>query len=301
MTKIYLAAFLYSLIIGLSFLFGKIGLMYSNPLDLLAYRFTAGFAAILIPVLFNWVKIDLNKDMIIKILPLSLFYPLAFFGFQTFGLELTKSSEAGILLAVGPVFTMILASYFLNEKTTKLQKLSILVSVLGVMYITFKKSSSLEFTNLKGIILLLLSALAFAAYNVLGRKLTKDFSSIELSYVMIAISFIAFNVLSIGRHLIDGSIVNFIAPLKNINFITSILYLGVLSSFGSSFLSIYALSELESSKVSVFANLATVISIAAGVIFLKEEIFYYHIIGSILIIAGVMGTNFFGSKKGNES
>lgn len=66
-------------------------------------------------------------------------------------------------------------------------------------------------------------------------------------------------------------------------------------------MSIYALSELESSKVSVFANLATVISIAAGVIFLKEEIFYYHIIGSILIIAGVMGTNFFGSKKGNES
>ena len=44
--------------------------------------------------------------------------------------------------------------------------------------------------------------------------------------------------------------------------------------------------------MSVFSNLGTVISIVAGVIFLNEEIFYYHIIGSIFIVGGVIGTNF---------
>ncbi|NLJ99166.1 MAG: hypothetical protein GX320_07885 [Tissierellia bacterium] len=44
--------------------------------------------------------------------------------------------------------------------------------------------------------------------------------------------------------------------------------------------------------MSVFSNLGTVISIIAGAVFLKEEIFYYHIIGSILIIGGVIGANF---------
>ncbi|KNF07049.1 hypothetical protein CLPU_28c00010 [Gottschalkia purinilytica] len=33
----------------------------------------------------------------------------------------------------------------------------------------------------------------------------------------------------------------------------------------------------------------------AGVVFLKERLYYYHIIGSILIIGGIIGTNFLDS------
>lgn len=295
--KGYSAAILHSSIIGLTFLFGKIGLKYSSsPLDILAYRFTAAFAAVLIPILFNWIKVDLNLDMIKKILPLSVFYPIAFFSFQIYGLELSQSAEAGIIQAVGPIFTMILASYFLDEKTTFKQKLSILISVFGVIYIAFKNSSAPGLHNTKGIILLLISVISLAVYTVLGRKLTKDFSSIELTYVMIIISFFAYNIAAIGKHLLSGTLISFITPLKEPTFIMSILYLGILSSLGSSFLSIYALSKLEASKMSVFVNLATVISIVAGVVFLNENIFYYHIIGSLLIIGGVVGTNIFGEN-----
>lgn len=298
-SKVYLAAVSYSIITGLSFLFGKIGLDYSSPLDLLAYRFTFGFLAILVPIIFKWVKLDVNMNMIKRILPLVLFYPLAFFGFQTFGLELTQSSEAGIILAAVPIFTMILASYFLKERTTSLQKLSILLSVFGVIYITFMKSSSVEMSNLKGILYLLVSVVSFAIYSVMARNLTKDFSTTELSYVMISIGFIAFNLLAIGKHLIDGSMGSFFLPLKSSNFIIAALYLGVLSSLGTAFLTNYVLSKIEASKMSVFTNLATVISIVAGVVFLNEEIFYYHIIGSILIIVGVVGVNLFGEKAKN--
>jgi drug/metabolite transporter (DMT)-like permease len=70
-----------------------------------------------------------------------------------------------------------------------------------------------------------------------------------------------------------------------------------LSSLVTSLLTNYILSKIEASKMSVFSNLGTVISIVAGVIFLKEEIFYYHIIGSILIVGGVIGTNFLDNIK----
>lgn len=297
MTKVYFAAIMYSIITGLSFLFGKVGLEYSDPMDLLAYRFAAAFAAIFIPVIFKLVDVNINKSMIKRILPMTLFYPLGFFGFQLFGLKYTPSSEAGIFLAVGPVFTMILAAYFLKEKTSFLQKISILLSVTGVIYITISKGFSLDFDNMKGIIFLLISVLCFAIYSVMARKLTKDYTSMELSYIMIIVSFIAFNTISIFSHTIKGSLGSFLAPLSNLNFIISVLYLGVLSSSGTSFLSNYVLSNMESSKMSVFSNLATVISIVAGVIFLKEDIFYYHVIGSILIIIGVIGTNIFGIKE----
>ena len=45
------------------------------------------------------------------------------------------------------------------------------------------------------------SALCYAAYSVLARVLTQDFQSSELSYIMMFVSFICFNVLSLTQHL----------------------------------------------------------------------------------------------------
>lgn len=295
-TKAYLSAIIYSVITGLSFLFGKTGLQYAHPLDLLAYRFTAAFIAMMIPVLFKLVDLNINKDMLKRIIPMAIFSPVIFFGLQSFGLNLLPSSEAGIFLSISPIFTMILASYVLNEKTTFLQKISIFISVSGVIYIGVMKSSSLDFSSIKGIAFLLISVVSLAIYNVMARNLTKEYSSVELTAVMVIISVIVFNVLAIGRHLVIGDIENFIAPLKEVNFIIAVIYLGALSTALTSYLSNYTLGKIESYKMSVFTNFATVISILAGVIFLNENIYYYHIIGSALIIAGVIGSNYFGRR-----
>lgn len=299
--KAYLAAIGYATIVGLSFLFTKVGLSSTGPIDLLAYRFIVSFIAVSIPVAFKIVEVNYTKERIIKILPLAIVYPLLFFGFQTFGLKYATSSEAGIILASSPVFTMILASYFLSEKSNLLQKISVAVSVSGVIYIMFRKGSTIDLNNnMKGIIFLFFSALSFSIYSVMARRLTKDFNTIELSFVMIGISFIIFTVLSLGKNISKGSMREFLEPIGNIDFVVSILYLGVLSTLGTSLLTNYALSKLEASKMSVFSNLGTVISIVAGVVFLNEDIFYYHIIGCVLIVGGVFGTNFLGDRKNNN-
>lgn len=49
--------------------------------------------------------------------------------------------------------------------------------------------------------------------------------------------------------------------------------------------------------MSVFSNLATLITIIAGVIFLHESIHYYHVVGAMIILVGVIGTNYFGSNR----
>lgn len=287
----YLAAIGHTFITGLSFMFSKIGLNVSNPWDVLAYRFTASFLALLIPLLFKWVKLDLNKEKVLKVLPLAIFYPMLFFAFQTFGLQYLTSSESAILFAMMPISTLILATYFLKEQTTILQKLSVMLSVAGVVYITLNKGSNFNFSNAMGISLILLSALSFSIYSIMVKKLTKSFTIVEMTYMMIIISFIFFNAMSIGKHILDGAIGNFFEPLYQPGFIVAVVYLGVLSSLATSLLTNYALSKMDASKMCVFTNLSTVISIIAGVVFLNEKIFYYHIIGSILIISGVVGTN----------
>lgn len=296
----YAAAIGHTFITGLSFMFSKIGLGYSNPWDLLAYRFTASFIAIMVPVAFKLISFDFNREKVRKILPLAIFYPLFFFAFQTFGLQHLSSSEASILLASIPVFTLLLAAYFLREQTSLLQKLSVMTSVAGVIFITLSKGASLDFTNIKGILMILLSALSFSIYSILVKKLAKNFTILEMSYIMIIISFIFFSTMSLGRHLINGTTGSFFTPLGQPAFIAAFVYLGVLSSLVTSLLTNYALSMIDASRMCVFTNLSTVISIIAGVVFLKENIYRYHIIGSLMIIGGVIGTNCFCKRNNNS-
>ncbi len=294
---VYSAAIFYTTITGLSFLFVKVALASSNPIDILAYRFSAAFVAILLYLLVKKSEINYNFSKLKKTLPLTIFHPLMFFAFQTFGLIYASSSEGGILSASIPIFTLILATIFLKEHTTTPQKISVLASVLGVIYIALMKGTSFESGSLLGIILLLISNLSFSIYSVLARKMTKDFTTLELSLTMIFVSFISFNTLAIINNIRAGTIGDFLFLLTDLQFVISILYLGVLSTLVTFLLSNYILSKMEASKMSVFINLSTVVSIIAGVLILKEEMYYYHIIGSILIVGGVIGTNFLGKKK----
>jgi drug/metabolite transporter (DMT)-like permease len=293
----YLLALLNAAIVGFSFLFTKMALEYSHPLDTLTYRFAASFTVISIPVAFGWIKLQYRGKPLYKALLLATMYPLGFFTLQAFGLQHATSAEGGILYAFTPVVTMLFASMFLKEKTTVLQKLSIFLSAFGVIFIFIMKGSSIDLSNMAGIFLLFLTCVASAGYSVLARSLSKHFNPAEISYFMLGIGFTVFLVFSFADHAAAGTFDRFFAPLANGTFIVSILFLGVASSLVTALTSSYILSKIEASKMSVFTNLSTVVSIAAGAMFLGEKVTVYHLIGSVLIIAGVIGTNRLGQKK----
>ncbi|SCW40110.1 Permease of the drug/metabolite transporter (DMT) superfamily [Paenibacillus tianmuensis] len=294
---IYLCALLYALIIGFSFLFTKVALGVSNPIDTLAYRFTISFLFILIPVAAGWVQLGLHGKKVWRLLLIGLFYPAMFFAFQAFGLVYASSSEGGIIQASSPIFTMVLAAFFLKERTTWLQKLSVLASVGGVVYILMMKGASLNVANTKGMALLLLSSLMLAVYSVLARSLSKEFTALQITFAMMALGFICFNAMSIINHATQGTLPELLEPIKDRSFVVAILYIGILSSLVSALLSNYVLSKIEASQMSVFVNVGTLVSILAGVVFLNEQLAYYHIIGAVFIIGGVLGVNYRGRKR----
>jgi drug/metabolite transporter (DMT)-like permease len=115
-SMIYLLAVTYALIIGFSFLFTKMALNVSNPIDMLAYRFTISFLVILILVMARWIKLGMRGKDFWRLLPIGLIYPTMFFGFQAFGLMDQTSSEGGIFQASAPIMTMVLAAIFLEGK-----------------------------------------------------------------------------------------------------------------------------------------------------------------------------------------
>lgn len=291
--KAYFAAIAYACIIGFSFLFVKVALESANPIDLLAHRFTVSFVAALLlyPFLRKKIRLSIRWRDLIYIVPFSLLYPVLFFAFQVWGLMYTSSSEAGIIQAMIPILTMALAAWCLKERATWTQVLFTILSVSGVMLLFVMKGIDVKDSHMIGYVLILLSALSSSAYSVFARVITRRFHVIELTFVMTFFGFVFFNAVALIRHSANDTLPQFFSPFTHSSFVWSMIFLGMLSSLLTAYLSNYALSHLEAAKVSIFNNLSAFITIAAGVLILHETIDIYHIIGGVLVIGGVIGGN----------
>ena len=294
----YIGLILVTIIIGLSFIFVKIGLRYSSAMDLLAHRFTAAAISIVLLWILGFIKLPRFSFKKAKwLLLLSLFYPLLFFALQTFGLQHSTASEAGIIFASTPIITLIAASFFLKEKTTLWQKFGIIMSIAGILYIIYSTGGVSGSTTLKGLLLLILSVFALVVYYVLGKVVSAHFSVMEITVWMTILAFVIFNGFSIAGHIQAQTLNQFFNPLVHMEFLWAVLYLGVLSSMVTAFLTNYALTQVPASQIAVFNNLSPLVSIAGGILILNETLFTYHIIGGLLVLAGVAMTVFFKYKK----
>nr|WP_281269765.1 DMT family transporter [Phocoenobacter uteri] len=294
----YLGLFLMTSIIGLSLMFIKIALNYTNTIDLLAHRFSIAFATIMLLWLFNIIKIPkLNKNKLKTLLLLSISYPSLFFLLQAYGMEYSSVSEAGIIFATSPIITLIFAQIFLKEKTTLLQKIGIALSVIGVLYIVLNKGNfSGNINNLQGIVLLVFSMVAFTCYIILGKRSTTKLTAIEITVWITFIACVIFNLVAFSSHLQAGKLDQFFAPFGNMDFVWSILYLGILSSVLTSFLTNYALPLIPASQMAVLNNLSPILSILSGVLLLDERLYQYHILGGVFVIIGIVMTLVFRKR-----
>ncbi|WP_099191914.1 DMT family transporter [Tepidibacter mesophilus] len=293
----YLAVILSNIIVGLSFLFTKKAVTITDPITTLFLRFFISFIVITLTIVFKIVNVNLKDKNIKKLVFMSIFFPSGFFLFQSFGLKYASSSEAGIISALTPAIILIFSIIFLKEKTNIKQALSIILSILGVIYIFSMKGMSLNLNNLLGIVLIFISCICFSTFSILSRKFSQEFTPVEICFFMQLFGFIVFLIMFISN---GSSFNNAVSLFKNISFIGPILYLSILSTLVSAILNNYSLSKIEASKVGVFFNISTIVSISAGALILNEKIFYYHIIGCVLIIIGIFGANYFSPKIENK-
>lgn len=297
----YFTACCVSVILGLTFIFSKTALNIVDAVTLLSFRFLTAFLTITVLIVLGVVKVNYKNKPIKYLIILSIIEPVIYFSFEAKGLKLCSASQAGIVIALIPIFVAIFSSYFLKEKKTLLQILSIILSVCGVIYIVLMQSSDSNKGTLLGIFFLFGSVLCGSTFSILSKKLSSEFKPIEITYFMSGIATVIFNSISLIMHLRSHTLNLYFAPLKNTNFVISILYLGILSSVVGFFLINFTISKIDVSKYSVFENVTSIISILGGVVFLHEKLKYYHGIGAIMIVLGVWGTSFFAHKQNNSN
>lgn len=295
-----IAGIIMSVIFGFSFLFTTEALDVTTPIQLLAYRFAFAALTLTILQLFGVIKVSFRNKPWHRLLFLALFQPVIYFTLETIGLQMTSVSEAGMIIGVIPVVVAFLAVLILKERPSVWQLVSILFSVIGVVFIVMMQGSKSSGGNLQGILFLFGAVLAAGMYNIFSKQLSVFFNSLEITYVMMWLGAITFNLIFLGELILQGQVSDYFRILVNPKVLLSVFYLGIISSVVAFFLLNFMLARIAVSRSAVFANLTTVTSIAAGVIFRNDPLYWFHLVGSSLILLGVYGTNFFGLQKKND-
>lgn len=281
-------AFLSQFIFGFSFLFSSIALEHTTPLILLGFRFAAAFLIMNLLRLTGKFPVNLKGKPIKPLLMLGLLQPVIYFLCENYGLLYSNSSFTGIMIAVIPIVGVILGACFLNEIPTKLQTLCTVIAIAGVILTNLgKKEGSVQII---GVFLLLVAVITAACFTMFSRKISAQYTAMERTYVMFALGTAVFVPLALIQGARDWERY-ILTPCSSPSFWISILYLSAFSSVAAYMLMNYALTYLSIAKSIIFACMATVISIFAGVLILHEPFTPLQAIGSVIIILGVAGVS----------
>lgn len=288
--KSHLAGLLFATIFGFTFMFSKVALEYVVPMGLIAYRFLVAFIFFEVLRRLKLVRIRFDKSLIKPVFWVVFFQPVLYFLFEIFGLNLVTSAEAGMMIALIPVFGAMMSGVVLKEPVKPIQWVFIIMSVSGILYIQVQRLQSGFEGALLGYVLLFLAVLSAAAFNLASRSASVRVQASELTYFMMMVGAVVFNAIFVVQLIIENRLEDYVLNLMVPQNVMPILYLGVVASVGGFFLVNYALRALTAPVASIYANLATVVSILAGAFILNEPLFRYHAIGSVIILVGVYGT-----------
>ena len=275
---------------GLSYMFTKQATELASPFALLCWRFLIAFIIMSVMVIGGIIKIDLKSKNIRPLIMVALFSPCIYFIAETIGISQTTASESGVFLACIPVVSLVASTLILKKKPTKLQIIGILVTLAGVIITVFAVGASSSLSVI-GYAFLLGAVISYALYCVFVDK-ASDFKGIEITYIMIAAGAVLFVSFALIEALINKNVIELMTlPFREGTFLIAVLYQGIGSSVISFFLSNVAIAKIGVNRTSSFIGVATVVSIVAGSVILKEAFTIYQIVGAIVIIVGVYIAN----------
>jgi drug/metabolite transporter (DMT)-like permease len=186
-----------------------------------------------------------------------------------------------------PVFAIILARIFLNERIGWLKMTGLILCIAGVVFLLargrLENLVSFRFTPGDGWVLL--AALLFAIYNTLVRKKPAGISPVNY----------LFTVFSFGTLLLLPVFVFEISqapPVQwNGSLLLIILYLGLGASVICFLCWNSAIARLGAGRTALFGNLIPVFSSIEAWLILGEEFTSVHVISMLLVFAGILIAN----------
>lgn len=275
---------------GMSYIFTKQATQSASALSLLGWRFLLAFIVMNVLALMGIIKIRLKGKDLKSLLLVALFSPVIYFIGETLGISSTTASESGVFLACIPVASLIVSTLILKKKPSKLQVAGILITLAGVILtvLAVGAASSLSIT---GYTFLMMAVISYALYCAFVDR-AEQYTGAEITYMMLVAGAIVFVILAVAEGLVKGNLDQVaVLPFYNTGFLIAVLYQGIGCSVLAFFLSNVAIAKIGVNRTSSFIGVATVVSIIAGALLLKESFTLWQIVGAVVIIIGVYTAN----------
>lgn len=162
---------------ALAFVFTRLALQYFDVYTLSFLRYLSASLTLLVIIYFMKINKPKKEDFVTYLFSggIGFFIYVILF---TKGTGMVSSATGSIVIAMVPIFTALLASFFYNEKLKTYQWCAIGIEFIGIVVLTLMNGT---FSVNEGILWLLVAALCLASYNILQRKLTKTYSALEAS------------------------------------------------------------------------------------------------------------------------
>lgn len=286
----HLAALATVLIWGTTFIATKVLLVDFSPIEILFFRFVIGLLVLFAahPRILrtgSWKKEGLLA--LAGLCGVTLYYLL-----ENIALTYTLAANVGVLVSIAPIFTGILAHFFLPGERIRAQFIGgFALAIIGALLISYTGATQLALNPL-GDILAILAALVWGIYSILMRRITSwGYNNTActcriffygLLFMVPALPFMQFN-LNLSRFLHLPNLFN-------------MLFLGLGASALCFAMWNWCIGVLGALKTSAYIYLIPVVTLVFALIFLGEQLSANAWLGAALTMAGLFLSEY-KSKK----
>lgn len=267
---------------GSSFLWIKLALVELGPFTLVAFRLLFGALGM---ALVLWVRrpaLPKTTKMWGLLALMGLTNTALPFVLISFAETSIDSGVASILNSTTPLFTLVIAHFFLDDERMTLSRiLGLLVGFIGILLLFSRDVSVVGFrSSLLGQAAVLVAAISYAASSVYARRAFRDVPMLLQAAVPL---FTADLLIWIGAISLETPLILPRLPLTWL----ALAWLGLLGSCLAYLLFFYLLTTVGSTRTTLVTYMFPVIGISLGVLFLGETLDTRLVIGALFVVAGI--------------
>lgn len=256
-----------------------------SPMMLLFLRILVASIAFL-PIFVNsgvWKKKKFKTLVFISLLST---VNVAFF---MWGIQYTTASASQLIYAAQPMLNLLVSNYIIKDRRYPVYSyIGVIVGLMGLGLILYQSSVGHGETisgNIFGNLLIVVAMLGWFWYIMLSKKLSKDFSPLELSSTAVYVSLAVTSLLLLFQIRFTRTPIHL-----SLAGVIGAVYMGLFGTFLTYILMQIAIKRLSTLTVNLTSYVQPLCVAVLAIIFLGEKLTLVFVAGSILVFLGVFLT-----------
>lgn len=268
-------------------MFIKIAVQSLQPMTVVAFRLLIGWLGLYLIVRVRGVKLPTSRRVwshIVVIGVVNVAIPFILITWAESGPQGLDSGLASILNSTVPLFSIVIAGVVLNmEQVTAGSVLGLLVGFAGVILL-FSRDGFGDPGSLLPQLAMILAAACYAIGTIYVRRYLHGVRPVALALGQLLIA-------DVAAFAMVFTFEGFAQQTFSWSAVASILWLGLLGSCLAYILYFFVLQEWGATRTVLVTYVVPVVGVAAGIIFLGEQLDWRIFVGGLLILSGVGAVN----------